>query len=83
MGVAEILAVASAIVAALCGVIVKLYKDRAAERARADAVTEQLHRAHVRDLRSVAGIPTSLDPPPRLPTTDDDPPPTRPSRRRR
>jgi len=82
MGVAEVVAIAGAIVVSLCGVIAKLYKDRAAERARGDSLTEQLHRAHVRDLQRVAGLPTSLDPPPQS-ARDDEPPSTRPSRPRR
>ena len=59
----EVVAVATAIVGALCGVIAKLYRDRGAERARADELKEQLHREHKRDLKRIAGLPTSLDPP--------------------
>jgi len=68
MGVTEILGLSVAIVGALATVVVKLYRDRVA----AD-------RSHKRDLRNVAGLPTSLEP--RRP--DSEPPPTVPSRRRR
>lgn len=88
MGVAEVVGVASTIITVLVGWVLKLYRDCAAERARADALSERLNREHKRDLRHVAGLPTSLQPsqpsqsfeshtlfglPPR---DDDDPPPS-------
>lgn len=64
MGVTEVIGIAVAIVGAMATVIVRLYRDRNAERSRADALQEALHRDHKRDLRRVAGLPGSLDPPP-------------------
>jgi hypothetical protein len=66
MGVLEVIAVAGAIVGALASVVVKLYLDLAAERSRSG-----------RDLRHVAGLPTSIDPPT---ITEDEQPPTKRSR---
>ena len=69
MGVSEVVAIATGLLVACAGVIARLYRDRNAERARADALQEQLHRDHKRDLRHVAGLPTSLQPqPPSAPT---------------
>lgn len=73
MGVLEVIAIASAIVGALASVVVKLYRDLAAERRRSG-----------RDLRHVAGLPpTSIDPPSFKSTVivgSDEPPPTKRSR---
>lgn len=93
MGVDEVVAIATALLGALTTACVRLYlaleRERAranAERTRADALQEELHRDHKRDLRHVAGLPTSLQPKPPpfeshtlfgLPTRDvEEPPPS-------
>jgi type II secretory pathway pseudopilin PulG len=94
VGTGEIIAIASAIVAALCAAVGKLWlenvtlrKEAATERERAQALEATINHEHKRDLRWVLGIPTSLDPPPRstppLLIRDERPEPPRPRKKPR
>lgn len=69
LGMSNVVAIAAALLGGAAAAIVRLYRDRNAERARADSLQEQLRKEHTRDLRHVAGLPTSLQPqPPSAPT---------------
>jgi hypothetical protein len=95
VGIGEIIAIASAIVAALCAAVGKLWlenvtlrKEAATERERAQALEETINHEHKRDLRWVLGMPTSLDPPPLaspppLLIRDERPAPPRPRKKPR
>lgn len=71
LGIGNVVAIATALLGGAAAAIIRLYRDRNAERKRADELQEQLRREHTRDLRHVAGLPTSLQPKP--------PPPAAPS----
>lgn len=76
MGTAEIVAIATAIVAALLGAIAHLWRALLHERSKRSELETHLNREHKRDLRRALGWPTSLDPPPveRPPVIRDDRP---------
>jgi len=67
LGIGNVIAIAATLLGGAAAAIVRLYRDRNAERSRADALKEQLRKEHTRDLRHVAGLPTSLQPKPPAP----------------
>lgn len=73
MGVAEVVAIASTVVLALCGAIAKLWTELRAERARNAELAERLNKDHKRDLRWALGMPTSMDPGPSAPAAPSPP----------
>ena len=84
MGVAEVVAIAGTIIAALVVAIGVLWKALKDERAVSASLQAQLNQDHKRDLRRVAGLSTSLDPPalppPPLLIRDSTPKPPRPGK---
>lgn len=81
METAEIIGVASTIIAAEAAAIGVLWRALIKEREHSGTLQAQLNQDHKRDLRRVAGLSTSLDPPPPpLVIRDTTPKPPRPAK---